>query len=223
MAPEPNQGELEELRTANRIAIQDDTSTPSAIQNPKCLTIDTKEHKQVEEWDQDIIGEMQQVEKDKSPKLTEMSSTDSMASVSPVISSLWDEAYDMAKSQAPQQIQFYEKVIESCLKAESSVLSARLPMTDQEAKAFVFFSPSKRQQKTSKIIASCLGSNGSKLTKDINQKLGMSKLARDIIKSAVCNLPDAAIPWAGLCLCLQVMFFSIFEDVKIEQNANIKD
>lgn len=207
MAPEPNQGELEELRTANRIAIQDDTSTPSAIQNPKYLTIDTKEHKQVEEWDQDNIGEMQQVEKDKSSKLTEMFTTDSLASASPVISSLWDEAYDMVKSQAPQQIQFYEKVIELCLKAESSVLSPSLPMGNHEAEGFVFFSPSERQQKTSKIISSCLDYNGSKLSKDVNQQLGMSKPARDIIKSAVCNLPDAAIPWAGLCLCLQVILF----------------
>ncbi|QYT03728.1 WD_REPEATS_REGION domain-containing protein [Trichoderma simmonsii] len=203
MASEPNQGELEELRTANRIAIQDDTSTPSAIQNPMYLTIDTKEHKKVEEWDQDNIGEMQQVEKDKSSKLTEMFTADSMASASPVISSLWDEAYDMVKSQAPQQIQFYEKVIELCLKAESSILPARLPMIDQEAEDFVFFSPSERQHKTSKIISSCLDSNGNNISKDVNQQLGMSKLARDIIKSVVCNLEDAAIPWAGLCLCLQ--------------------
>ncbi|KAL7792822.1 hypothetical protein V8C43DRAFT_322159 [Trichoderma afarasin] len=203
MAPEPNQGELEELRKANRIAIQDDTSTLSAIQNLKPLIIDTKEHKEVEEWDQDNIEEIQPIEKDKSPKLTNMFEADSMASASPVISSLWDEAYDMAKSQAPQQIQFYEKVIELCLKAESSVLSPSLPMVDQEAEGFVFFSPSERQQKTSKIISFCLDSNGSKLFKDVNQQLGMSKPARDIIKSAVCNLPDAAIPWAGLCLCLQ--------------------
>ncbi|KAL6693305.1 WD40-repeat-containing domain protein [Trichoderma pleuroticola] len=155
------------------------------------------------QWDQDNPGEIQQIEKDNSSKVTGMFKADSMASDSPVISNLWDEAYDMAKSQAPQEIQFYEKVIELCLEAESSELLARLPMIDQEAEGFLFFSSSERQQKTSKIISSCLDFNGSKLSKDVNQQLGMSKPARDIIKSAVCNLPDAAIPWAGLCLCLQ--------------------
>ncbi|KAL6817439.1 hypothetical protein V8C40DRAFT_281654 [Trichoderma camerunense] len=203
MAPEPNQRELEDLRKADRIAIQDDTSTLSTIQNLKPLIIDTKEHKEVEEWDQDNIEEIQPIEKDKPSKLTNMFETDSMVSASPVISSLWDEAYDMAKSQAPQQIQFYEKVIELYLKARCSVSSPSLPMIDQEAGTFVFFSPSERQQKTSRIISSCLDSNRSKLSKNVNQQLGMSKPARDIIKSAVCNLPDAAIPWAGLCLCLQ--------------------
>ncbi|KAK4076996.1 uncharacterized protein Triagg1_3963 [Trichoderma aggressivum f. europaeum] len=177
MAPEPNQEELEELRKANRIAIQDDTSTPSTFQNPKYLTIDTKEHKRVE----DNIGEIQQIEKDKSSKSTEMFKPDFMASVSPVISNLWDEAYDLVKSQAPREIQLYEKVIELCLKAEPFAFSAPLPMIDQESEDFAFFSPSERQQKASKIISACLNSNGSKYSKDANQQLGMGKQARDII------------------------------------------
>ncbi|KAL7956924.1 hypothetical protein V8C34DRAFT_287091 [Trichoderma compactum] len=117
---------------------------------------------------------------------------------------LWDEAYDMVKSQDPQQVQIYEQVITLCLKTDTFALPSTRPVIEPEDKSFTFMSPSERQQQSDKIISSYLNMNENKCSIDGNQQFGASAIARNIIESTVHDLPDASLPLAGLCLCQEI-------------------
>ncbi|KAL5085668.1 hypothetical protein Trisim1_010014 [Trichoderma cf. simile WF8] len=128
---------------------------------------------------------------------------ESMTSIAPSLLSLWNEAYEVVKSQLPHQVQFYEQLIELGRIPDTSGLLPRQSMMEPEDAKFRFMDFSKRQQQLEKMISSFLEIGDSKHSYDDDQKFRASKLARNIIKSVVCNLPDAALPWAGLCLCIQ--------------------
>ena len=112
---------------------------------------------------------------------------------------LWNAAYDSLETDNAELVMSYVKTLETVLGANPGVA----PDTNISAE---LHNPAKRQMHMRRLVEEGQAkiSRASKITNGVGDVAGFILLAKGIIDLAVQNVPQAALPWAGVCIGLQV-------------------
>ncbi len=112
---------------------------------------------------------------------------------------LWNAAYDSLETDNTELVMSYMKTLETVLGANPSVA----PDTNISAE---LHNPTKRQIHMRRLVeeGQAKVSRASKITNGVGDVAGFILSAKGIIGLAVESMPQAALPWAGVCVGLQV-------------------
>jgi N-terminal domain of NWD NACHT-NTPase len=116
---------------------------------------------------------------------------------------LWNEAYDSLKNDndTSELVKGYVKTLVKCLRAEK----ARDTSSGADDVSTELEDPTKRQMYMKKLVEEGRAkvSTASKITKGVGDVSEFVLSAKGMIDSAIQNIPQAALPWAGVCVGLQ--------------------
>lgn len=112
---------------------------------------------------------------------------------------LWNAAYDSLETDNAELVMSYVKTLETVLRANPGVA----PDTNISAE---FHDPTKRQIHMKRLVEEGQAkiSRASKITSGVGDIAGFVSSVKEIIDLAVQSVPQAALPWAGVCVGLQV-------------------
>ncbi|KAH6636427.1 hypothetical protein F5144DRAFT_508878 [Chaetomium tenue] len=130
------------------------------------------------------------------------SPTESIEQPTPVLSvseRLWNAAYDSLETDNAELVVSYLKTLETVLGANPGIT----PDTDISAE---FHDPTKRQMHMRRLVEEGRAkiSRASKITNGVGDVADFVLSVKGIIDLAVQSVPQAALPWAGVCVGLQV-------------------
>jgi hypothetical protein len=118
---------------------------------------------------------------------------------------LWNDAYDDLQNdtETVKLVKAYVKTLTVVLKAENTPDTSD-PRSDNVS--FELSDPAKRQIHIKRLLEDGLAkvSKASNITKGVGDVAQFILLAKGMVDLAVQNIPQAALPWAGVCLGLQV-------------------
>lgn len=112
---------------------------------------------------------------------------------------LWNAAYDSLETDNAELVVSYLKTLEAVLGANPGIA----PDTDISAE---FHDPTKRQMHMRRLVEKGRAklSRASKITNGVGDVADIVLSVKGIIDLAVQSVPQAALPWAGVCAGLQV-------------------
>ncbi|EAQ91141.1 hypothetical protein CHGG_03076 [Chaetomium globosum CBS 148.51] len=112
---------------------------------------------------------------------------------------LWNAAYDSLETDNAELVVSYLKTLETVLGANPGIT----PDTDISAE---FHDPTKRQMHMRRLVEEGRAkiSRASKITNGVGDVADFVLSVKGIIDLAVQSVPQAALPWAGVCVGLQV-------------------
>ena len=112
---------------------------------------------------------------------------------------LWDAAYDSLETDNAELVMLYVKTLETVLGANPGAA----PDTNISAE---LNNPTKRQMYMRRLVeeGQVKISRVSKITNGVGDVAGFVLSAKGIIDLAIQSVPQAALPWAGVCVGLQV-------------------
>ncbi|KAK3897006.1 hypothetical protein C8A05DRAFT_20144, partial [Staphylotrichum tortipilum] len=113
---------------------------------------------------------------------------------------LWNAAYDSLETENAELVMSYVKTLETVLGAKPGVA----PDTNISAE---LYNPTKRQMQMRRLVeeGQTKISKASKITNGVGDVAGFVLSAKGIIDLAVQSVPQAALPWAGVCVGLQIL------------------
>lgn len=129
---------------------------------------------------------------------------------------LWDVAYDNLRRQHATLLENYERILTRWLRAYSLQQGRKRFSIGEQVNLFQHSHHQERRQYAQDIIAFCLDAQqesdaGADTDDESNENfssqtvtLKFSEQTRDVLKSSIDNVEDAALAWAGTCLALQV-------------------
>ncbi|KAH6623588.1 hypothetical protein F5144DRAFT_606071 [Chaetomium tenue] len=131
------------------------------------------------------------------------SPTESTEQPTPVLSvseRLWNAAYDSLETDNAELVVSYLKTLETVLGANPGIT----PDTDISAE---FHDPTKRQMHMRRLVEEGRAkiSRASKITNGVGDVADILLSVKGIIDLAVQSVPQAALPWAGVCVGLQML------------------
>jgi hypothetical protein len=126
----------------------------------------------------------------------------------PVLSTsqrLWNDAYDSLENgnDTAELVKSYMKTLTTVLKAEKAPDTSASRPSDAKAAPG---DPTERQMHMKKLVeeGQAKVSTASKVTKGVGDVAQFILSAKGMIDLAIQNIPQAALPWAGVCVGLQV-------------------
>ncbi|RYP20864.1 hypothetical protein DL765_002598 [Monosporascus sp. GIB2] len=134
------------------------------------------------------------------PKPVATEYTEQPTPVLPASQRLWNAAYDSLERDDADLVRSYVKTLETVLGASPDVA----PGTDISAE---LHNPTKRQVHMKKLVEEGQAkiSKASKITNRLGEVADTILSAKAIIDLAVQSIPQAALPWAGVCVGLQIL------------------
>lgn len=118
---------------------------------------------------------------------------------------LWNDAYDSLENDndSAELVKAYIKTLTTVLKAEKSLESFASGASDVSTE---LKDPTKRQMYMKKLVENgqTKVSAASKMTKTVGDVAQFILSAKGMVDMAIQNIPQAALPWAGVCIGLQV-------------------
>ncbi|KAH8587313.1 hypothetical protein B0O99DRAFT_642038 [Bisporella sp. PMI_857] len=134
--------------------------------------------------------------------------TDPTQQQSPALSTsqrLWNAAYDR-REEDKDTAEFVGSYVETLTK----VLSANIPKTVASGAGDIsaeLKDPAKRQKYMEDLVKEGQSkvATASKITKGVGDVAQFVLLAKGMIDAAIQNIPQAALPWAGVCIGLQII------------------
>ncbi|EAQ91099.1 hypothetical protein CHGG_03034 [Chaetomium globosum CBS 148.51] len=113
---------------------------------------------------------------------------------------LWNAAYDSLETDNAELVASYLKTLETVLGANPGIT----PDTDISAE---FHDPTKRQMHMRRLVEEGRAkiSRASKITNGVGDVADFVLSVKGIIDLAVQSVPQAALPWAGVCVGLQML------------------
>lgn len=118
---------------------------------------------------------------------------------------LWNDAYDSLENDndTAELVKSYMKTLTTVLKAEKAPGTSASGASDVSAE---LKDPTKRQMHIKKLVeeGQAKVSTPSKITKGVGDVAQFILSAKGMIDLAIQNIPQAALPWAGVCVGLQV-------------------
>lgn len=134
---------------------------------------------------------------------------------------LWNNAYESLENDndTAELVSSYMKTLATVLRAEAPKTSAS-GVTDVSAELDDL---SKRQMHMKKLVKEGLEkvSRASKATKGAGEVAEFILSAKGMIDLAIQNIPQAALPWAGVCIGLQVSNHPSFFDCLVSVSTDI--
>ena len=134
--------------------------------------------------------------------------TESTVQQTPVLSTsqrLWNDAYDSLENgnDTAELVKSYMKTLATVLKAEKAPDTSASRASDVSAAPK---DPTERQMHMKKLVeeGQAKVSTASKITKGVGDVAQFILSAKGMIDLAIQNIPQAALPWAGVCVGLQV-------------------
>ena len=134
--------------------------------------------------------------------------TESAVQQTPALSTsqrLWNDAYDSLENDndTAELVKSYMKTLTTVLKAEKVPDTSASGASDVSA---ALKDPAKRQTHMKKLVeeGQAKVSTASKITKGVGDVAQFILSAKGMIDLAIQNIPQAALPWAGVCIGLQV-------------------
>lgn len=120
---------------------------------------------------------------------------------------LWDQAYDALKIQDAALVQVYEKILSRYLRGQGF----NSPVTDSDENVIAQDNAHTRRTQMRRLIDEGLHNTAreAKLKETISTATPFIFAAKDIICSAIQIAPQAALAWAGVCVALEVIDFTI--------------
>jgi hypothetical protein len=118
---------------------------------------------------------------------------------------LWNDAYDSLENdnETAELVKAYTKTLTMVLKAEkaSDTSASRASDVSTELK-----DPIQRQMHMKKLVKDGQAKvfTASNITKAVGDVAKFILSAKGLVDSAIQNIPQAALPWAGVCVGLQV-------------------
>jgi hypothetical protein len=117
---------------------------------------------------------------------------------------LWNEAYDSLKNDndTSELVKGYVKTLVKCLRAEKARGTSASGADDASTE---LEDPTKRQMYMKKLVEEGRAKvfTASKIIKGVGDVSEFILSAKDMIDSAIQSIPQAALPWAGVCVGLQ--------------------
>lgn len=110
---------------------------------------------------------------------------------------IWDRAYDALKTEDAALIQAYERILSS--KLQNTEVAVDVNVINQHDKE-------KRRSQMHQLVKDGLDkiSKETKVKSLVGSVLQTVNLAQNIVSEVVKDVPQAAIPWAAVCLSLEV-------------------
>lgn len=135
--------------------------------------------------------------------VTEQAPSDVLSSPS-ISKSLWDEAYDnLKKSSESKVVDAYEKILSQELKEgdPGSDLSNTKNSIAQEN------DPAERCSQMKQLVQIRLDKTEKedKTKQAVGEVMQVVLSVKDVVSSAIASVPQAALPWTGVCFALQVV------------------
>jgi hypothetical protein len=134
--------------------------------------------------------------------------TESAVQQTPALSTsqrLWNDAYDSLENgnDTAELVKSYMKTLTTVLKAEKAPDTSASGASDVSA---ALRDPTKRQMHMKKLVeeGQAKVSTASKITRGVGDVAQFILSAKGMIDLAIQNIPQAALPWAGVCVGLQV-------------------
>ncbi|KAF3056949.1 hypothetical protein CFAM422_012456 [Trichoderma lentiforme] len=117
---------------------------------------------------------------------------------------IWDRAYDALKTENAALVQAYEKILSS--KLQNTEVTADVNVINQNDKE-------KRRSQMHQLVKDGLDkiSQETKVKSLVSSVLQTVNLAQNIVSEVVKDVPQAAIPWAAVCLSLELLTNPISE------------
>jgi hypothetical protein len=118
---------------------------------------------------------------------------------------LWNAAYDSLEDEEEELVGLYAKTLETVLRFEAS----GDPGSNVANVAAELKDPSRRQIYMQKLVneGQAKVAKASKITKSVGDFVETILKVRPMVDLAIQSIPQAApaaLPWAGVCFCLQV-------------------
>ncbi|KAK4139069.1 NACHT domain-containing protein, partial [Dichotomopilus funicola] len=134
------------------------------------------------------------------PKPPPTESTEPPTPVPSVSERLWNEAYDSLETDNAELVESYVKMLETVLGANLGVA----PDTNISAE---LHNPTKRQMYMRGLVEEGQAkiSRASKITNGVGDIADFVSSVKGMIDLAVQSVPQAALPWAGVCVGLQIL------------------
>jgi N-terminal domain of NWD NACHT-NTPase len=118
---------------------------------------------------------------------------------------LWNDAYDSLEKDddTAKLVRSYVKVLENVLKTKTASDSSASGTDDVSVE---LNDPAKREKHMRDLViqGQVKVSKASKFKKGLGDVSEFILSAKDMIGTAIQNIPQAALPWAGVCVGLQV-------------------
>jgi N-terminal domain of NWD NACHT-NTPase len=118
---------------------------------------------------------------------------------------LWNDAYDRLEKDddTAKLVRSYVEVLENVLKTKKASDSSATGTDDVSVE---LKEPAKREKHMRDLVVEGQAkvSKASKIKKGVGDVSEFILLAKDMIGTAIQNIPQAALPWAGVCVGLQV-------------------
>jgi hypothetical protein len=117
---------------------------------------------------------------------------------------LWNAAYDSLETDSAELVMSYVKTLETVLGAKQGVA----PDTNISTE---LYNPTKRQMHMRRLVEEGRAkiSRASKITNGVGDVANFVLSAKGIIDLAVQSVPQAALPWAGVCVGPQVSSYPL--------------
>ncbi|KAL7905336.1 hypothetical protein GGI35DRAFT_488614 [Trichoderma velutinum] len=117
---------------------------------------------------------------------------------------IWDRAYDALKTEDAALVQAYERILSS--KLQNTDVTADVNVINQHDKE-------KRRSQMHQLVKGGLDkiSQETKVKSHVGSVLQTVKLAQNIVTEVIKDVPQAAIPWAAVCLSLELLTNPISE------------
>ncbi|UKZ85227.1 uncharacterized protein TrAFT101_001097 [Trichoderma asperellum] len=193
---------------------ESDVLPESSVVAPESETptdLPTKDSKKPEE----AISQSNEINKVSSSITSASNRLDSAESYHQAPRDLWEVAYDNLRLQHADLLEEYERILTLWLRAYSLQQNRKFDCIEEPGNLFQCSNHQERRQYAQNIIAFCLdaqqerdagadsGDEGSQNSNSETISLRFSKETRDVLKSSIDNVEDAALAWAGTCLALQ--------------------
>ncbi|KAL2005187.1 hypothetical protein VTN00DRAFT_3037 [Thermoascus crustaceus] len=122
---------------------------------------------------------------------------------------LWDKAYDALKVEESKLVQAYEKILSRELNEDAPSAVT----TDSQKNTIEQENAAKRQSQMRQLIQAGLKKTQreAQVKESIGEGMRVVNSVKDIISPAIRNVPEAALPWAGVILALQILTNPISE------------
>ncbi|KAG5805227.1 hypothetical protein H9Q74_009701 [Fusarium xylarioides] len=115
---------------------------------------------------------------------------------------LWDRAYDELKQEDAALVSAYEKILSSQLQ---DGLGSSVP--ESQLNAIAQLDPDTRRRQMDELVRAGLAKIApeAKVKEGAGTAMGVVQSIKDVISTAVQATPQAALPWAGVCVALEML------------------
>jgi N-terminal domain of NWD NACHT-NTPase len=124
----------------------------------------------------------------------------------PASQRLWIAAYENLEKNDPKLVQSYVKTLTTVLQAKRA---SDASTSDADDISIELEDPVKRQTYMKDLVNEGQKkiATTSKIMEGVDNVIQYIDKAKDMISTAIGNIPQAALPWAGVCLGLQVRYY----------------